>query len=162
MTRRAQEQRSNESNATRRSVRARGSRRQRRKGARVRLDGASHSTEPPRVSDVTELAGPVSGVTDVPDPDPATPASSVEPRADEASDTTDELADFERAFFDSAVSSWVSQPEPWLDDEPEENPLLSPEHLRRRLWFRRQVTRLMAGLGAFSVVVVVMRLTGWP
>jgi hypothetical protein len=73
------------------------------------------------------------------------------------------LPDVELAFFEG----WsLSAPDSSgaMDTEPSEliaddvaSPLLTPEEQQRRQWFRRQVTALMAGMGAFGAAAVVMR-----
>jgi hypothetical protein len=65
----------------------------------------------------------------------------------------------EQAFF--AVTVDRSATEPVHDDPEPHDPeplLLRPEQLERRLWFRRQVARLMAGAGAFSVITIAIRI----
>lgn len=61
----------------------------------------------------------------------------------------------EQTFFSVPVDHLASEPELVHDAEPL---LLRPEQLQRRLWFRRQVARLMAGVGAFSVITTAIRL----
>ena len=60
----------------------------------------------------------------------------------------------EHAFF--AVTVDRSAAEPVHDDA--EPLLLRPEQLERRLWFRRQVARLMTGVAAFSVITTAIRI----
>jgi len=60
----------------------------------------------------------------------------------------------EQAFF--AVTVDRSATEPVHDDA--EPLLLRPEQLERRRWFRRQVARLMANAGAFSVIAIAIRI----
>lgn len=62
----------------------------------------------------------------------------------------------EQSFFSATVDHSATEPEPVHDDA--EPLLLRPEQLQRRLWFRRQVARLMAGVGAFSVITTAIRL----
>lgn len=62
----------------------------------------------------------------------------------------------EQDFFAAAAEFPVAELE--LEVEAEKPLLLRPEQLQRRLWFRRQVTRLMAGLGAFSLVTTAIRI----
>lgn len=62
----------------------------------------------------------------------------------------------EQSFFSVTVDHLATEPEPLHDDA--EPLLLRPEQLQRRLWFRRQVARLMAGVGAFSIITTAIRL----
>jgi len=72
----------------------------------------------------------------------ALPAASAEPEPE-----------LELAFFDAPRP--LAAPMPIVDD-PELAPLTS-QQLERRLRLRRQVVRLMAGLGTFSAVVTAIR-----
>lgn len=62
----------------------------------------------------------------------------------------------EQAFFSVTFDHSASELE-LVRDDPEPL-LLRPEQLQRRLWFRRQVARLMAGVGAFSIITTAIRL----
>jgi hypothetical protein len=58
-------------------------------------------------------------------------------------------------FFES--SQWLEAPGVLATDEPH-LARLTQEQWQRRLWFRRQVTRVMAGLGAFALVATAIRI----
>ena len=79
------------------------------------------------------------------------------PLADEA------MLDVERSFFEGTSSSQpaasafvVTESEPAIDDD--DAVLLTPEQQQRRQWLRRQVTTLVAGMGAFGAVAVAVRI----
>jgi hypothetical protein len=89
---------------------------------------------------------------------PRTPSAAAEhPLSDES------LLDVERSFFqggilsEPAVSDFlVTESQPAIDDD--DSLLLTPEQQQRRRWFRRQVTRLVAGMGAFGTVAMALRI----
>lgn len=58
-------------------------------------------------------------------------------------------------FFENG--NWSETPGVLAADEPH-LARLTQEQWERRLWFRRQVTRAMAGLGAFALVVTAIRM----
>ena len=60
----------------------------------------------------------------------------------------------EQTFFSVAVEPTALEPV----HEDVEPLLLRPDQLERRYWFRRQVARLMAGLGAFTVITTAIRI----
>jgi hypothetical protein len=80
------------------------------------------------------------------------------PSADEA------LPDMELSFFerwcasapDVSISA-VAEPSPLITDDVDA-PRLTPEQQQRRQWFRRQVTALMAGMGALGTAGVALRI----
>jgi hypothetical protein len=79
------------------------------------------------------------------------------PLADEA------LLDVELSFFEGGsspvpvASDVVVEPSQLVADEVD-SLLLTPEQQRRRQWFRRQVTALMAGMGAFGTAAALVRI----
>jgi hypothetical protein len=84
-------------------------------------------------------------------------AAAEHPLSDEA------LLDVERSFFqggilsEPAVSDFlVTESQPAIDDD--DALLLTPEQQQRRRWFRRQVTRLVAGMGAFGTIAMAVRI----
>jgi hypothetical protein len=96
--------------------------------------------------------------SDVSDRAPRAPnAVSEHPLSDEA------LLDVERSFFQGGILSEpavsdlrVTESQPAIDDD--DSLLLTPEQQQRRRWFRRQVTRLVAGMGAFGTVAMAVRI----
>jgi hypothetical protein len=74
------------------------------------------------------------------------------------------LPDVERSFFEgwnaSALdlsATVVADPSPLITDDADAL-LLTPEQQQRRQWFRRQVTALMAGMGAFGAAAIAVRI----
>jgi hypothetical protein len=70
----------------------------------------------------------------------------------------------ERSFFEgwnaSALdlsATVVADPSPLITDDADAL-LLTPEQQQRRQWFRRQVTALMAGMGAFGAAAIAVRI----
>jgi hypothetical protein len=96
--------------------------------------------------------------SDVSNSAPRAPNAAAEhPLSDEA------LLDGERSFFqggilsEPAVSDFlVTESQPAIDDD--DSLLLTPEQQQRRRWFRRQVTRLVAGMGAFGTIAMAARI----
>jgi hypothetical protein len=73
------------------------------------------------------------------------------------------LLDVERSFFEAGSLSEaaasdlaVTESQPAPDDG--DSLLLTPEQQQRRQWFRRQVTTLVAGMGAFGTIAVAVRI----
>ena len=60
----------------------------------------------------------------------------------------------EQTFFAQACDFPVTA----LESDDAKPLLLRPEQLERRLWLRRQVTRLMAGLGTFSIIATAIQI----
>jgi hypothetical protein len=56
----------------------------------------------------------------------------------------------------AASPAVVEEPSPIVSDDAD-SVLLTPEQQQRRQWFRRQVTALMAGMGAFGTAAVMVR-----
>lgn len=161
MSRRAKKQQSDRApvSGTRVSNKSRSQRKQERRKAQpvlavVRSAVASSvpaSASPP----VVELAP--GGVADT-SPLPAASRAAERPLADEA------LPDVELSFFEGwsapapsvAPGAVVEPPQSLTDDV--DSLLLTPAQQERRQWFRRQVTTLIAGMGALGTVAVVARL----
>lgn len=87
----------------------------------------------------------------------ATNAAAEHPLSDEA------LLDVERCFFQGGSLSeptvsdrLVTESEPAIADD--DSLLLTLEQQQRRRWFRRHVTRLVAGMGAFGTVAMAVRI----
>jgi len=60
----------------------------------------------------------------------------------------------EQTFFAQACAFPAME----LESDDAKPLLLRPEQLERRLWLRRQVTRLMAGLGTFSIIATAIQI----
>jgi hypothetical protein len=72
------------------------------------------------------------------------------------------LLEVELSFFDGGSASdpgvsAVAELSPLLTDDVD-SLLLTPEQQQRRQWFRRQVTALMAGMGAFGTAAIAVRI----
>jgi hypothetical protein len=89
---------------------------------------------------------------------PRTPNAAAEhPLFDEA------LLDVESAFFQGGILSEATASDPLVTEsqpaiDADDSWLLTPEQQQRRQWFRRQVTRLVAGMGAFGTVAMAVRI----
>jgi hypothetical protein len=76
----------------------------------------------------------------------------------------DGLPDVERSFFEAwslSPPAVVAEPSQLVDDDVTDDVdslLLTPEQQLRRQWFRRQVTALMTGMGAFGTLAVVVHI----
>jgi hypothetical protein len=89
---------------------------------------------------------------------PAAKLAAEPPLSDEA------LPDVERSFFegwsalapDESVIA-VAELSPLITDDVD-SLRLTPEQQQRRQWFRRQVSALMAALGAFGTAAIAVRL----
>lgn len=94
-------------------------------------------------------------------PSPAANLAAEPPLSDEA------LLDVELSFFEgwSTLASEVSavaEPSPLITDDVDTEDVdslrLTPEQHQRRQWFRRQVTVLMAGMGALGTAAIAVRI----
>jgi hypothetical protein len=70
-----------------------------------------------------------------------------------------ELSFFERgsALAPDVSTSAVAEPCPLITDDVY-SVRLTPEQQQRRQWFRRRVTALMAGMGAFGTAAIAIRI----
>ena len=170
MSRRARKQQSNRAPAS--GTRFSNERGRQRKQQRVsqreqerRKSKAALVVVPNQVSDSALPASAAAASCAQLEPAPA-PASLQGPAANAAPEcplADGALPDVELAFF----AGWsLSAPEssaviiaepPELISDDVDCPLLTPEEQQRRQWFRRHVTALMAGMGAFGAAAVVMR-----
>ena len=102
------------------------------------------------------------------EPGPALgPASLLPPAAKLAAEpaSSDHVPlDVELSFFEGASASApdvstviLAEPSPLITDDVDPL-LLTPEQQQRRQWFRRQVTALMAGMGAFGTAAIAVRI----
>jgi hypothetical protein len=89
---------------------------------------------------------------------PAAKLAAEPPFADEA------LPHVELSFFEGWSASApeqpaiaVAEPSPLITDDVD-SLRLTPEQQQRRQWFRRQVSALMAGMGAFSTAAIAIRI----
>lgn len=154
MSRRAKKQHSDR--APRSGTRS-SQRKQRRKGKPVLVVVPNAMSSSSALTTAPAAAGAVEAAPASPSPSAAKPAA--EPAfADEA------LPEVELTFFEgwSALAPDVSaiaveEPSPLITDDVD-SLRLTPEQQQRRQWFRRQVTALMAGMGAFGTAAIAVRI----
>jgi hypothetical protein len=82
------------------------------------------------------------------------PASTKSPRRDVPGDRAIKPARIEKTFFEKELPTAFG-----AEEESGIFPArLTSEQLRRRLWFRRMVLRLMAALAAFALIALLIRI----
>ncbi|HYO93091.1 MAG TPA: hypothetical protein VER33_01215 [Polyangiaceae bacterium] len=165
MSRRAKKQQSDRApvSGTRVSNKSRSQRKQQRRKAKPVLA----LVQIPATSSAPSPVAAASSLPAVKSLAPAQVAESWRPlAANEGAERSvaEALPDVELSFFDggsalapSVAPAAASEPVQSLTDDVD-SLLLTPEQQQRRQWFRRQVTTLMAGMGALGTVAIVARI----